>query len=363
MSYITMGDLACCGMGDASDAVITDQWLRPLQSYVVQGDFPGLMSQLQPYINRANQEGLTNTASYLQTISDNLQNPPGPSDPNFSYVKSQITQVFITAGQALNQELATRGVSDQASAAAAQQIAAQQQNLIARIRALQPGGVWNFGDALTAASAQQVSPLQDQWIDISAQIRGATLNNSDRANLLWTQQQIGNALSGSNVQANRAGSSAGNAISITGAIFGAPPQNGADFQNQQKVNQWFDKAKQCASNPASCAELVPWWGWAIGGVAVLGVGAAGYLYITTAAKAAGGAFGAVRANPRKKGSFYVTTYCNKAHDKKSGKPVGHECYVLPVEGIRAEVAGDNDRAIEIFQAWGRGRRTTHKGLR
>jgi hypothetical protein len=52
-------------------------------------------------------------------------------------------------------------------------------------------------------------------------------------------------------------------------------------------------AAQCLTNPISC---VPWWGWALGATAVVGVGAVGYLYVATAAKAAGAASAALRTN-------------------------------------------------------------------
>ncbi len=47
----------------------------------------------------------------------------------------------------------------------------------------------------------------------------------------------------------------------------------------------------CLTNPISC---VPWWAWALGATAVVGVGVVGYVYVTTAARTAGAVAGAMR---------------------------------------------------------------------
>ena len=49
-------------------------------------------------------------------------------------------------------------------------------------------------------------------------------------------------------------------------------------------------------------------------------------------------------------NFYVTTFCNFAHNVKTGRPLGHECYVLPPAALRAEMAGDYEKAGELIQA-------------
>ena len=46
--------------------------------------------------------------------------------------------------------------------------------------------------------------------------------------------------------------------------------------------------------------------------------------------------------------FYVTTYCNKAHRCSDGKPIKHECRILPHQAIAAERSGDYARAIELI---------------
>lgn len=47
-------------------------------------------------------------------------------------------------------------------------------------------------------------------------------------------------------------------------------------------------------------------------------------------------------------SLYTTSYCNKAHRVSDGKPVLHECRVIPPEALRAEMQGDIDEAVSII---------------
>lgn len=47
--------------------------------------------------------------------------------------------------------------------------------------------------------------------------------------------------------------------------------------------------------------------------------------------------------------FYVSTYCNKAHNLKTGRPIEHECYVIPPAALQAEREGDYRRAQELMQ--------------
>jgi hypothetical protein len=51
---------------------------------------------------------------------------------------------------------------------------------------------------------------------------------------------------------------------------------------------------------------------------------------------------------------YCTSFCNHGHSLKNGRPIAHECYVLPVEALRAEYEGDTDKAIRILQEQGKG---------
>lgn len=48
--------------------------------------------------------------------------------------------------------------------------------------------------------------------------------------------------------------------------------------------------------------------------------------------------------------FYVTTYCNFAHRLADGKPINHECYVLPPKALEFEMADKIADAIEAIQA-------------
>ena len=59
--------------------------------------------------------------------------------------------------------------------------------------------------------------------------------------------------------------------------------------------------------------------------------------------------------------LYAPTFCNQPHRMRDGKPVEHECYVLPTEALVAERAGDIGRALDILDKW-RNRRV-HRGLR
>lgn len=57
---------------------------------------------------------------------------------------------------------------------------------------------------------------------------------------------------------------------------------------------------------------------------------------------------------------YVSTYCNHAHRMADGKPIKHECYVLPPLALKLEREGDIAGAIRVIQA---SKRTHHTGTR
>lgn len=59
--------------------------------------------------------------------------------------------------------------------------------------------------------------------------------------------------------------------------------------------------------------------------------------------------------------FYVTTFCNHAHRLEDGKPIEHQCYVMPTEALLAERKGDMARAITILDNWKK--RRQHNGVR
>jgi hypothetical protein len=46
--------------------------------------------------------------------------------------------------------------------------------------------------------------------------------------------------------------------------------------------------------------------------------------------------------------IWNTSYCNRGHDVLDGKPIAHECHVLPPAALVAEINGDTDRAIAIL---------------
>jgi hypothetical protein len=48
--------------------------------------------------------------------------------------------------------------------------------------------------------------------------------------------------------------------------------------------------------------------------------------------------------------LYVTTYCNKAHRMSDGKPVAHNCYVIPPKALELEYVGDYQRAIDVINS-------------
>jgi hypothetical protein len=50
-----------------------------------------------------------------------------------------------------------------------------------------------------------------------------------------------------------------------------------------------------------------------------------------------------------RGGFYVTTYCNFAHDVKTGKPIDHECIKIPPAALRAEMDGDYEEAVRLLK--------------
>lgn len=54
-------------------------------------------------------------------------------------------------------------------------------------------------------------------------------------------------------------------------------------------------------------------------------------------------------------AIYLTTYCNKGHVVRTGRPVGHECRVIPPKALRAEIDGDFKTAIEILSQQPRNR--------
>ncbi len=48
--------------------------------------------------------------------------------------------------------------------------------------------------------------------------------------------------------------------------------------------------------------------------------------------------------------YFTTTYCNFAHRLSDGKPVEHECRIIPPAALAAERDGDIGRALAILSA-------------
>jgi len=48
--------------------------------------------------------------------------------------------------------------------------------------------------------------------------------------------------------------------------------------------------------------------------------------------------------------YYCSSYCNFTHRMSDGKPVEHECRIIPPDALQAECVGDIPRAIEIMQS-------------
>jgi hypothetical protein len=47
--------------------------------------------------------------------------------------------------------------------------------------------------------------------------------------------------------------------------------------------------------------------------------------------------------------FYVTTFCNFAHYLDTGRPIGHECYIIPPRLLEMERTATTYEAI--WEAW------------
>ncbi len=60
--------------------------------------------------------------------------------------------------------------------------------------------------------------------------------------------------------------------------------------------------------------------------------------------------------------FYVTTFCNRAHQLSDGKPIAHECYVIPPRLLKAEREESPD-ALKLWQQWSSSHRVSHRGVK
>lgn len=59
--------------------------------------------------------------------------------------------------------------------------------------------------------------------------------------------------------------------------------------------------------------------------------------------------------------IYCTSFCNHGHRLVDGKPVAHECFILPTEALHAERAGDLEKTQKILSGWKK--RRTHHGVK
>jgi len=46
---------------------------------------------------------------------------------------------------------------------------------------------------------------------------------------------------------------------------------------------------------------------------------------------------------------FCTSFCNFGHDLQTGRPVDHECYILPPKALQAERAGDYELARNLIE--------------
>ena len=64
--------------------------------------------------------------------------------------------------------------------------------------------------------------------------------------------------------------------------------------------------------------------------------------------------------------FYCTTFCNKAHRLSDGKPLEHECYIIPPRLLKLERAAEcctEGECAEAWSQWSNGPRRTHRGIK
>lgn len=53
-------------------------------------------------------------------------------------------------------------------------------------------------------------------------------------------------------------------------------------------------------------------------------------------------------------TIYCTSFCNFGHVVETGRPVGHECYILPPAMLKAEMEDNYELALEILTRKGKG---------
>lgn len=58
--------------------------------------------------------------------------------------------------------------------------------------------------------------------------------------------------------------------------------------------------------------------------------------------------------------FFLTSYCNQYHRVSDGKPLNHECYILPPAALRAEWDENYEKAQELLSKM---KRVLHQGIK
>ena len=48
---------------------------------------------------------------------------------------------------------------------------------------------------------------------------------------------------------------------------------------------------------------------------------------------------------------YCTSFCNHSHHLSNGRPIGHECYVIPPALLRAERDLGAEAALVVWSPW------------
>lgn len=226
------------GLGQAS-AEISPTWLKPLQTLVINKQWDQLREQIPQYKLRAESEGYTKTAARLQDLLDNLDT-------------RETANIVIAAGQDLYAEINAKNIDAKTSSDTANAIIADLEALKKEIGLLQPGGKWNFEEALTGVSAEKISEFLEKATDMQKRVKTATVNASDRANLDKKLQDVLNFLGRKSAKANEAGTSAGDAISTADAVL----TDGANSQGAKDISI-RDKVRACKNDPAKCTEILP----------------------------------------------------------------------------------------------------------
>lgn len=49
--------------------------------------------------------------------------------------------------------------------------------------------------------------------------------------------------------------------------------------------------------------------------------------------------------------IYCTSFCNFGHYLNTGRPIDHECYIIPPRLLRAERDLPFEEAIEVWRPW------------